>query len=124
MALFQQVFDFDGGIKRHIRKFAVHRAGDAQRVSRAVEEIGVTKGDVLRALLNLRANVGQHQFGWDGEETTMIDRSDRAVLAGMLAAARGFRIANNARLAVPFHPGIAVERREYSALWQYHRCAL
>ena len=89
-----------------------------------IEQRGTGWDEQLRSLLNLRANVGQHQVGWNGEETASIDRRDGAVLAGMFASACRFRVSNNARGSVQLQTRIAVERGQYGSLRQNQRGAL
>ena len=78
----------------------------------AIEEIGVTEGDVLCSGRDLTRDVLQHDVRLHDEEPTAVDRDDRAVAAEMLAAAAGLGVAGDTRAAtrqldvrVPFEIG-------------------
>ena len=67
-----------------------------QRVRRAVEEIGIAEGDVLRAGRHLPANIFQHHVARHHAKNSVVHRHDRAVPAQMLAAAAGFGVSRDA----------------------------
>src|SRR5208282_1844752 len=96
----QQVLDFDGDVVAERGKLPVERLDDFDGVARAVEEIGVAEGDVLRPGGHLLADVGQNNFGSDHAEGAAIYGNNGAVAAQMFAAARGFRVADDAVRAV------------------------
>src|SRR5579859_6828917 len=89
------MLDLDGGIKCDIWELLVEGAHYAQRVRGAIPEIGVAEGDMLCSLGNLRSNVSEHNSCWNSEETTLVDRGDGAMQAGMLTAACSFCVACN-----------------------------
>jgi len=76
----------------------VQRRHDPHRVRRAVEEIGITEGDVLGAGGHLRRHVGEHDLGLDDAELSLVDRHDRTMPAGDDGqAAAGFGVADDSR---------------------------
>jgi hypothetical protein len=85
-------------------------------VSRAIEEIRVSEGDVPGTLRHLAPNVLQHYFPLYHPECAVIDRDDRAVAAQMLAAARCLRVAHHSRFAVDVQVRVAVERGKAGAV--------
>ena len=77
---------------------------EASRVRRTVEEIGIAKRDVLRAGLDLRRDIGQHDLRLDDAELSLVDRHDGTMSAQMAAP--------SARLGVPDHPALAATELE------------
>ena len=71
---------------------------------RAVEEVGVAKRDVLRARLDLRRDIGQHDLRLDDAELSFVNRHDGTVPAEMPAP--------SARLCIPDHAASAVSKLE------------
>ena len=67
---------------------------------RPVEEVGIAEGDVLRAGLDLGADVGQHHLDRHDAELPVVDRHNRTVPAAMLAAAGGLGGADDGLPAV------------------------
>src|SRR5579884_4532196 len=83
---------------------------------RAIPEIGIAESDVARAPLHLGADIGQDDLGGHRKETPAIERCDRAVQAGVLAAARRFGIASNAQLVAPLEASVTLKRRKLASL--------
>ena len=85
------MLDLDGDVVGEAREFAVQRLDDRQSVGRAIEEIGIAKGDVLGAGVDLAADVFEHDVALHDAENAVVNRHDRTMAAEMLAAAAGFR---------------------------------
>ena len=114
--MFEEVLDFDSGIKGEGGKFLVHAAYDTKRMGWSVPEVGVAKGDVLCATLDLGTNVGQDDVCGHGEETTIVDGGNWAMAAGMFTATCGFGVACWPTLTVPLQMGVL------GKLWQGVAC--
>ena len=115
--MLQQVLDLDDRVVGERREFAVERFDDPARVRRAVEEIGIAERDVRRALLHLRADVGEHDVDGDDAELAVVDRHDRAMAAAVLAAARGVGRADDlARAVRHLQRRVAIERGQPRAI--------
>ena len=108
-----EVLDLDRHVVGQRREAAVQLIDDRQRVSRAVEEVGVAEGDVLRAGVDLLADVLDHDITFDDPEAPAVDRHDRTVPAQMAAASRRLGVADDARLVLTDDQrGIALRRRQ------------
>src|SRR6266480_3560797 len=79
-------------------------------MSGTVPEIGIAESDMLRAACYLATNICQHDVGRHGEEAAMIDWCDRAVQAGMLAAARRFSVTGETQFTIVLQASVAFER--------------
>ena len=96
----QQVLDLDGDVVGQAGNSFVQRVDDAQRVRRAVEEVGIAEGHVLGALAaTCAAMSASTTSSWHDPELPVVDRHDRAVPAQMLAAAAGLRVAGQTGVA-------------------------
>jgi hypothetical protein len=82
------MLDLDGDVVTQVRPFPVERFHDVDRVPRTVEEVGITKRDVLRACGHLPADILEHHLGLHHAKRPAIHRHDRTVPAQVLAAAR------------------------------------
>src|SRR5246127_1717531 len=94
------MFDLDGGIVGQMRMVHVKSFDDASGVGDAVEEIRITKRDVLRACRNLLSNVGQNYVERDYAELAFINGNDGAMAAQMFAAAGRFDVSGYAVCAI------------------------
>ena len=95
----------------------MQRAHDPQRVRRAVEEIRIAEGNMLRAARDLLADVGEHDRGGDRAEMPLVHRHHRAMTAPVLAAAARLREGDGLFRAVRKHqPRVAFERRQAGTL--------
>src|SRR5215470_15854280 len=94
------MFDFDGDVISEVRIFGVQSFHDASGVRDSVEKIGIAERDVLRAGVDLLADVGEDGFLRDDAELAFVNGNDGTVAAEMLAAARSFRVPGNAVCAV------------------------
>src|SRR5579875_1407245 len=101
------MLNFDGGIEGDIRKFFVKGTGNAQGMSGAIPEIGITKGDMACAQSNLMTYIGQYDLLRNGEKAPGIDRGEWAVCASMFAATCGFGITGHREFILPLQCGIA-----------------
>ena len=98
--MLEQVLDLDGHVVGDMREPPVQLLDDAHGMGGAVEEIGITKGDVLRPGRHLLGDVRQDHLRLHHEESPAVDRHDRAVAAKILAAAAGLGVADHARVAI------------------------
>ena len=64
MTLFEQMFDFDGGVKGKMGNSCMHRADNAQGMAGAIKEIGIAEGDVLCPLRDLCSNIREDDRNW------------------------------------------------------------
>ena len=87
------MLDLGREVKRQVWKFGVQLAGDFTRMARAVEEVRVAKRDMRGPGRHLLADVCQHRRGGHDEKASVVDGHDRAVAAGVQAAARRLDIA-------------------------------
>src|SRR5271154_3471343 len=92
------MFNLDGDVVGQLRKFAMQRLNNRQRMRGTIEKVRIAEGNVLRPSLNLLANIFQYHVAIDNPKCAVVNRHNRAVTAVMLAAAAGFRITNRARL--------------------------
>ena len=97
--MLDDVLNLDGRVKSQFGKLIVHRINDATGVSGAVQEIRVTKGNVLGARRHLLTNVVQHDINRHSAEASIVNRYYRAVTAQMLAA--------TCRLGEPDYAGVS-----------------
>lgn len=95
----KQVFDLDGDVVGESRKLPVQSLDKRHRVPDAIEEIWITKRDVLGARSDLLANVFQYDFAIYYAKDAVVDRDDGAMAAEMLASPARFRVTGNAMLA-------------------------
>src|ERR1035437_1714032 len=104
------MLDFDGDVISERREVLLHPLDDAHAVGRAVEEIRIAEGDMLRPGLHLLADVGQHNVSRNHSERPVVNGHNGTMTAEVLAAAARLRIPDNAiRLAIE-QGGGAVER--------------
>ena len=103
----EQVLDLDGHVVREVRPLGMNRVHDRHRVADAVEEIGIAERDVAGASGDLAAHVRQHHLNRHDAKPAVVHRHDRAVPAGVLAAATGLRVAHHLRLPADAQGGIA-----------------
>ena len=111
------MFDLGRKIKRQMGKLRMHRAKDAQRMSRPIQEVWVAERDMGRAGLDLLPNVPDHHIFRNQEEAAPVDRHDRAMQAGMQAASAGFHVPHDVLRAVILKMGIPCERVETLTAW-------
>ena len=83
-----EMLNLDRRVVGHMREFVVEVIHDLQRVADAVEEIGIAKGNVLRASGNLLANVGHHHVAADDTKDAVVDR-ERSGSGGTDVCSRG-----------------------------------
>ena len=62
-------------------------------MARAVEEVGVAKGDVAGAVVNLLGDVCENGLDGDDKKAAVVYGYDRAVAAGVQTAASGLGVA-------------------------------
>ena len=80
---------------------------------RTVEEIGIAKRDVLRARLDLRRDISQHDLRLDDAELSFVDRHDGTMPAEMAAPSARLGVADHpAAAAAELERGIPVQRRQ------------
>ena len=95
----QQVLDLDRDVVAHVRVPGRKRLDDPTRVGRAVEEVGVAEGDVLRAGVHLLGDVRHHDIVGHDAQRASVHGHDRAMRTGVQAAARGLGVAGEPPLA-------------------------
>ena len=131
--MFDQVLHLDRRIEGDIRKRRVQRAGELERMGRAVQEVGVAERDVARARCDLGADVGHHDGFGDDAEAALVHRHHRTVTTQMLAAAAAFgesgdplRAIGQDQLRVAGERGQprAIGHRERELLEAHHRFLL
>ena len=93
----------------------VGTSSDLEGVARAVEEIRVTKGQVLGAGRDLLAHVGQDRGDGHDVEAAVVDRHDGAMAAEVQAAACGLDVAGEARNTVVHVAGVAIQAGQTGA---------
>ena len=98
--MLDQVLHLDRRIEGDIGKRRVQRAGEPERMSRAVQEVGVAERDVACARRDLGPDVGHHHRFRHDAEAPLVHRHHRAVAAEMLAAAAAFGEARDALRAI------------------------
>src|SRR5690349_1538688 len=82
---------------------------------------------MLGALFHLSPNIGEDDLSRDGKEAPSIDRCDRAMAAGVLAATGGFCVSHDPRIfaiVAPLQAGIAFKWRQLPAIRDEKWCAL
>ena len=126
----QQVLNFDGDVVTEPREFAVERLDDGHGVGGAVEEVGITEGDVLGPRFDLTANVFEHHVALHDTEKATINRHNRTMAAEMLAAAARLRVAcdkvsaprqHNLRILAQRRQARAVRDHEVEPIKRDHR---
>ena len=113
---FQEVGDLHGDVVGELGEAGVECADQRQGVARAVEEVRVAEGQVLRAGGNLLRHVREDHLLGDDAEAPVVDRDHRAVAAGVLAAAAGLGVAGDPLRAAHPDLGVARERGETGAV--------
>lgn len=116
VAMLEEVFDLDGGVVGKGGELGVESIDDPRGVSGSVPEIGIAKGDVLRAAGHLLADIGENDFDGYHAKRSLINRNHGAMAAEVLTAAGGFGVADEAGRAAGDEVGIVVERHETVAL--------
>ncbi len=106
----EQMLDLDGHVVADVGMPRRQALDHAARMCRAVEEIRVAERDVLRAGRDLLGDVGEHGLDRHDPHAALVDRHDRAVRAGMQAAARGLGVAREATLAADIEACVGRER--------------
>src|SRR5260370_9406672 len=99
------MFNLDRGVERKRGELRMHGVQDSQGVRRAVKEIRIAKGDVLRPGRYLPSNILQHHLRRTNAESPLINRYHRAVAAQMLAPAAAFAVSHHSALAADAHLG-------------------
>src|SRR5262249_27391785 len=94
--VFAQVFNFDGDVVSDAWKFAMEFVDQLERVTNAIEEVGIAEGNVSSARLNLLTDVGHHHVATHYAKDPFVDWNDRTVAAEMFATATRFGRANDA----------------------------
>src|SRR4029077_2234835 len=89
------MFDLDGHVVCHGRKFTVKRSDELQSVTNTIKEIWIAEGNVLRANSNLPANIFKNHVLADDSKDSLVDWHDRAMPAKMFATAARFRRTDN-----------------------------
>src|ERR1700688_689537 len=106
------MLDFDGDVISERREVLLHPLDDAHAVGRAVEEIRIAEGDMLRPGLHLLADVGQHNVSRNHSERPVVNGHNGTMTAEVLAATARLRISGDAiRLAIE-QGGVSAERRQ------------
>ena len=82
----KKMFDFYGGVVGKLREFRVKQFNNPRGVGDAIKEIGIAKGDVPGAGLDLLADIRENIFERDDAKLSGVDRNDRAMAAEMFAA--------------------------------------
>ena len=82
----KKMFDFYGGVVGKLREFRVKQFNNPRGVGDTIKEIGIAKGDVLGAGLDLLADIRENIFERDDAKLSGVDRNDRAMAAEMFAA--------------------------------------
>src|SRR4029077_17256901 len=93
--IFEQVLDLDCHVVRHARKFPVKCFREFHRVTNAVKEIRIAKGDMLRPRGHLAADVLHHYVATDDSKHSLVNGHDRAMPAKMFAPAARLRRTND-----------------------------
>src|SRR6185295_2240051 len=109
----KQMLDLDRDVVADLRMLRVQGARDPHRVRRAVEEVGVAKGDVSGARRNLVVEISDNDLRLDDAELAVVDRDDRAMAAEMPAPAARLGVADQAARAVRgMQRGVLRKRRQ------------
>src|SRR5579859_3346892 len=103
------MLDLNRCIEGQRGKLGTYGAQDFERVAGAVQEIGVAKGNMLRAHLDLRANILKDELLGDNEETSLVDRRNRTVQAGVQAAPACLGIADHREHVTLLESGVALK---------------
>ena len=92
-AMFEKMLHLGSEVETHVGKGVVEGTGYFAGVAGAVEEVGVAKGDVAGAVVNLLGDVCEHGLDGDDEKAAVVYGYDRAVAAGVQTAAGGLGVA-------------------------------
>ena len=84
--MLSQVFDFNGHVIAELREFTMRGFDNGERVPRSVEEVRIAERDVLRASVNLLADIIQHDVALNHAERAVVHWHDRTVPAKMFAS--------------------------------------
>src|SRR5712692_4146359 len=95
------MFDLDGDVVGERRMLSVQCFDNSRGVPGPVEEIRISKGNVLGASRYLPPDVFQHDAALDDAKRSVIYRNDRTMPAQVLATAAGFGVANELFLTRP-----------------------
>ena len=110
VGVLEDVLDLRRAVEGEIWEAFVHRRGDAERVTGAVEEIGVTERDVPCAALNELPDVLEDDVLLHDADSPVVDDRHRAVSALVHAAVARLDIADGSLLAVDREMRVALER--------------
>ena len=117
LRVLQQMLDLDRHVVADPRTFPRESFDDTACVRRAVEEIRISKRDVLGAGRDLCPHVFEHHVDRDRAKRAAVHRHDRAMTAQVLAAAGGVRGADRARRPVGhLQRRIALQRQQRRAI--------
>src|SRR5258705_6881837 len=98
--MLQEMLDLDRDVVGEARELIAEMLNDPPGVRRAVEKIRIAEADVLRACLNLRADVVDDDVDRHCIKASLVDRHNRTVSAQMFAPARGVGASNRTRRAI------------------------
>ena len=115
LALREEVLDLGGEVEREGGKFRVQRPCHRERMTGAVEEVGITERDVGGAGGHLLADVGQDDVARDDEEASAVHGRDRTVAAAVLAAAAGLDVADQMRGVLAIEVRVLFQGRQRGA---------
>ena len=102
----EQVLDLDRRIEGQSGKLRVNRPTQLECVTGCIEEIRIAKRDVLRAHLDLLRDVSEDDVARDKTKQPVVDRHDWTMTAAVFAAARAFRVADDATIRACLQGGI------------------
>ena len=114
-AIPENVLDLDRAVEGDVGEPLVHRAHDAPRVRRRVQEVGIAERDVSCAGRDQLRDVGEHRVLVEPADPAVEHHRHRAVSAAVRAPVRRQHRADEALLAADLEPGVAVEWRQQVA---------
>src|SRR5271157_1850380 len=103
----------DSHVIRQCWKFTMHRFHQRNGVAHSVEEIGITKRDVLSSCNYLLPDIAKHHLSIHNAKYPFVHRHYRAMPAEMFTSSASFRVAHNTMLPGRKHQvRVGTQRRQ------------
>src|SRR5437867_3136267 len=100
-----------------MRELGAHGADDAHGMTWAIQEVGISEGDVGRANLDLPPDVLQDSLLRKDKVTALVDRDDGTMEAVMQAAAAGLHVPNQVPVAVALKMSVLAQHGQQAPAW-------
>src|SRR5215469_1166067 len=110
------MLDFYGSVKSDVGKFAMQLPRNGHRVTGPIEEVGITKSDMLYAsLLHLVANILQNNLARNDKEAPTIHGSNWTVATGVQTSSARFYVSGRHYLPISHEMGIPLTGGQHLA---------